>query len=359
MSAIAIDGGARAHAASAPGRLATWLLGDAVQLRSGPHEGAVAGWCDAAGRAAYVYPEITGYYLRWLAWRRASRDPIGRLAPRASAAERWLGRWLSSRGLPATRVYLHEDVADWRNDAFFCFDAAMVLRGLASVERVGLIKVDRAIVSALGEQLALLIESDGLFKACRASEGASVPARWSTRRGPFLAKAAAGVLDACEVFPAICAPISEPARATLRAAAGWLDESPHDEVHPQLYALEGLLMRGEGASGFRKSFDGIVAVTQHDGRVPETLRSGGAHRLDVQAQLLRVAALMDAPASDLRSLAQGLAAHVTPAGAIAFDPTAFSPQHNTWVAMFAEQALCVGGGEHASGAVSTLRALLV
>jgi len=366
MSTLAIDRSARAREASAPERIATWLLGDAVQLRSGPHEGAVVGWCDAAGRATYVYPEITGYYVRWLAWRHARGDEGNALAARALAAERWLGRWLSSRSTPATRIYLHEDIADWRNGAFFFFDAAMALRGLASVERVGLAKPDRAIVSALVKRLMLLVDSDGVFTACVAADGGSVPARWSTRRGPFLAKAAAGVLDACEAFPVICAPIAVAARATFDASTRWLAETPHDEVHPQLYALEGLLSREEAEgprSNVRKSFDEIVAATGESGRVPESLRSAGAHRLDVAAQLLRVAALMDASAVGhvelLRTLAQNLAAPVTPSGAIPFDPTAPSPQYNAWVAMFAEQALCVSDPERGPEAVSTLRALLV
>src|SRR2546423_15179007 len=61
--------------ASGPGHardaLTSWLLGDRAQVTSGTHAGAAAGWVDREGRAAYVHPEITGYYLQWLAWRAA------------------------------------------------------------------------------------------------------------------------------------------------------------------------------------------------------------------------------------------------------------------------------------------------
>ncbi|MGE5617223.1 MAG: hypothetical protein ACM3X5_09925 [Bacillota bacterium] len=362
MSAIAVDSSVLAKETLARDRLCRWLLGDAVQVRSGPHEGAVVGWCDAAGRASYVYPEITGYYLRWLAWHYACGGERGVLATRARAAERWLGRWLSSTGLPATRVYLHDEPADWRNGAFFFFDAAMALRGLASIERVGLLEVDRDIATALVMRLAALVESDGRFAACIAQgDETSLPTRWSTRRGPFLAKAAAGVLDASETFPSICAPVAEAARATLEAAAGAIAQQAHDEVHAQLYALEGALMRGQ--TRVRDSFDEIVAATRRTGRVPETMTAAGAHRLDVTAQLLRVSALIEkdgaADCALLRGLADSLCAHVTPDGEIPFDPTAPILQYNAWVAMFAEQALCVIGAERTHGVVSTLRALLV
>ena len=52
----------------APRVLASWLLNGGVQLTRGPHAGGVVGSVDADGRPAYVYPEITGYYMQWLAW---------------------------------------------------------------------------------------------------------------------------------------------------------------------------------------------------------------------------------------------------------------------------------------------------
>jgi hypothetical protein len=332
-------------------RLVLWLLGDQVQVSTGMHAGAVVAGCDAQGRASYAYPEITGYYLRWLAWRSACGDTGATLRARARAALRWLERWLAAPGVPATRIYLQEAQADWRNDAFFFFDAAMALRGIAAVHVIGLAPVEERVVHALGTRLESLIGRDGRFEACIARPGAAdLPARWSTRRGPFLAKAAVGVLEACEVFPATCSSLRAAAQATFDDALQGLVTSAHDEVHPQLYAIEGALaLQGSArrhAAAIRSSFDALLAATRRAGHVPESVSRGGAARLDVVAQLLRVAALIDESSplavrdhALLDQLAAELAARVEASGAIPFDPGAASPQYNTWVAMFAEQGL--------------------
>ena len=49
--------------------IASWLLDGPALVRDGPHAGAVAGVVGTSGTIAYVYPEIAGYYLQWLAWR--------------------------------------------------------------------------------------------------------------------------------------------------------------------------------------------------------------------------------------------------------------------------------------------------
>ena len=89
-------------------RLAEWLLGHRVQLSEGPHRGAVVGAFDEKGRPRYAYAEITGYYLRWLAWR-SGTDAAQDLRARASDAQSWLGRWASAGPWPATRVYLQDE----------------------------------------------------------------------------------------------------------------------------------------------------------------------------------------------------------------------------------------------------------
>ena len=345
VAAARVD--AHAHARE---RLAAWLLGDHVQLSTGTHEGAVVGGCDAQGRASYAYPEITGYYLRWLAWRSACGDTGAALRTRAQAALGWLERWLATPGMPATRIYLREAAPDWRNDAFFFFDVAMALRGIAAVHAAGLVPVEERVVHALRTRLESLTGPDGRFEACIVRPGAAgLPARWSTRRGPFLAKAAAGVLEACDVFPETCASLRAAAQATFDRALEGLAGSAHDEVHPQLYAIEGALARREAAHrhalAMRASFDALLAATRRAGHVPESVSRSGAARLDVVAQLLRVGALIDESspleARDralLDQLANELAARVEPSGAIAFDPGATPLQYNTWVAMFAEQA---------------------
>src|SRR6266496_747708 len=163
---------------SARANLARWLLSDAVQLSHGPERGGVAGSVDAEGGLEYLYPEITGYYLQWLAWQ-ASRDGrIATLAARAAAAQAWLARWIVPDRVPHTRVYLRTGQADWRNHASFCFDLAMALRGLSSAARLDLIEIDEALVLRLARELLRLVGDDGLFHACVLHDGAqAVPDR--------------------------------------------------------------------------------------------------------------------------------------------------------------------------------------
>ena len=85
--------------------LTSWLLGAHVQVTTGIHAGAAAGWIDRDGNAAYLYPEITGYYLQWLAWHAACRGPNDDTRRRAAAAQRWLLSWACGAGSPETRVY--------------------------------------------------------------------------------------------------------------------------------------------------------------------------------------------------------------------------------------------------------------
>src|SRR5487761_82549 len=43
-----------------------WLLSPAIQVASGPHAGAIAGWVEADGSPSFAYGEITGYWLTWI-----------------------------------------------------------------------------------------------------------------------------------------------------------------------------------------------------------------------------------------------------------------------------------------------------
>src|SRR5947207_32744 len=119
----------RGHRSSPVTRLACWLLDSGVQLAEGAQCGGVAGALDDTGRARYVYPEITGYYLEWLASRVHRGDPAAPLAAHANAAQQWLSRWIVVQPAPLTRVHLDSVAADWRNHGMFAFDYAMVLRG--------------------------------------------------------------------------------------------------------------------------------------------------------------------------------------------------------------------------------------
>ena len=67
-------------------RMRDWLLGGPAQIRFGAEAGGVAGTLNAAGQPDYVYGEITGYYLHWLAGSHLSDDPL--IRPSSSESNR-------------------------------------------------------------------------------------------------------------------------------------------------------------------------------------------------------------------------------------------------------------------------------
>jgi hypothetical protein len=341
---------------AAPQAIAFWLLESGVQTAIEPQRGGVAGWVDADGRADFIYPEITGYYLQWLAWFATCNGVSSRLAHRAAMAQRWLGAWIQRTDPPETRVYLRGCGDDWRNEALFLFDLAMVLRGIASAARAGLIRPDDTVVRNVTAQLSRLIANDGMFDSCHTIDGsANLPDRWSTRRGGFLAKAAAGVLAASEVLPQVSARLQKAAEASMTASLDTAIAQPHDEAHPALYAIEGAL----GLPARRTVASLLPALTNQidmlltcaaasDGWLPESRDAPGVERLDIVAQTLRAAVLLRARCVDwspdpqaLEKMRHLLVRYITPAGSLPFAPRAASPQYNAWCAMFAEQALQV------------------
>ena len=337
----------------ADGPLAAWLR-NVAQCQHGPHAGAIAGCVSVSGAPSYVYPEIAGYYLTWLAWRAARSGHDSDDGERARAVQRWLAQWLAMPSLP-TRVHFDGTSGDWRNDALFCFDIAMVLRGLAAAGRAGLLAPDPAVVDGMCGALSRLVASDGMFEACVPSgPGGPIPSRWSTRRGPFLAKAAAGVLRAASVLP-IPQPLQAAAELTFVASVGQLAREPHRETHPLLYAFEGVLDMPQhprfhdALPSVAAQFDMLLAYASHDAHLPESLcrtSANGPARIDVMAQTLRVGYLLAAHRPQqppdrvgLARLRQSLARQVRPGNGVGFARSAASAQANVWATMFADQAL--------------------
>ena len=349
--------------------LVRWLLDGPVQRG----DGGVAGWVDAQGRAVYVYPEIAGYFLQWLAWRATQGDGHAQLAPRAEATQRWLAKWASNPGPLVTRVDDVDDLTDWRNDAVFCFDLAMVLRGLAAAHNQRLIRTDEALVDTVCRELERLIGADGTFDACRvhASANEPFPTRWSTQRGAFLAKAAAGIDFAATRLPGLSARLRDAARGTFDASLDALVAEPHPETHPLLYALEGYLNWPAHPDFARRlpdagdCFDALVARCDALGRVPESALDAGPARLDIVAQAMRAALLLDHHRGTTRHrafvqrLATTLRHAVTADGAVLFVRDAAPLQRNAWATMFASQALAWMGRDAAAIASVAREPLLV
>lgn len=337
------------------GTIAEWLLRGPAQMRDGAHIGGVAGCVSACGSANYVYPEIAGYYLQWLTWRAQRFGNSPALADGAAAVQSWLAVWLSAANPPLTRVHLRDADDDWRNRAVFCFDLAMVLRGLAAAARARLLVADAAVVTGISRQLERLIAADGLFEACVTHvAGDTLPERWSTRRGGFLAKAAAGIITATRTLSGIPASVERAATATFAASLGWTFETPHAEAHPLLYAFEGIMALprearfADSLQAVAEQFDTLLAHANADGHIPESLTAAtsGPARVDVIAQTLRIGYLLHAHRPQqppdrvaLARLRHVLARQVHATGAVGFTLETEPTQWKVWSAMFADQAL--------------------
>lgn len=336
--------------------LRDWLLFAPIQPVTGAHRGGVAGWLDEADRPAFVYGEITGYFLtcgRFI----ARRDDGRPLRARLDAAEAWLdAEWRSAP--PPTRRYLVPAEPDWRNDALFSFDCAMALRGLNGVATERARRARAAIEAALLQTVA----PDGTLRThVPHAPGAALPKRWSTTAGPFQLKTAAAILSA----PGVAAPLRAAADATARRWLQW--HRAHEltgDLHPLLYHLEGLLLWGHGRNEWQhwqlaaEIFDEIMARQRSDGDLPATLSDDRSEsRSDVTAQALRIGALLVEAGflpgrrlRRLRGLAEALQTYAGARGGVRFRNTDAADAHvNVWCTVFAYQALALferaGAGE--------------
>ncbi|MGH7053805.1 MAG: hypothetical protein ACREFA_08300 [Stellaceae bacterium] len=323
-------------------RIEEWLLSPAIQVQSGPHTGAIAGWLESDGRPSFAYGEITGYWLSWISGLAGERP---QLASRVRAAVDFLARAWSQPQPPQTRFYLAAAAPDWRNRAVFSFDMAMILRGLAHAAALIGTGSCAAAAERIVPWLVRCIGSDGTLATHRIIDaGGPLPRRWSTEPGPFQAKTAAAILQA----PAVWLPgrLAEAARQTL---AVWRDRaSEHADMHPRLYALEGAILAGEVADA---SLAGTAVPA--DGWLPENAVSlaapqpdatlaRGEVRADVLAQAIRVLAVAQGEAAldpwgPAMALCGALLDHVTSEGAVLF--RAETGPRNVWCALFAAQAL--------------------
>lgn len=361
-NATASQMGSRAEHSRAA--LTSWLLGDHVQITAGAHAGAAAGWLDREGRASYVYPEITGYYLQWLAWDAACRGANDDTRRRAAAAQRWLRLWAFGAETPETRIYLGPAVRDWRNSALFFFDLAMVLRGLAGATRLGLIEADPRLIVRLCELLGRLVADDGMFDACIATgAGVRLPQRWSTRRGPFLSKAAGGVLFAAAQFSSLPKALVQAAEATFADALDSMSHESHRETHALLYGIEGALSLPEHPASVTamphmvRQLRELLERSRYLGYMPESLGGTGRVRLDILAQAIRAVALL--LSRDVGPMARVLVHYIDLDFGIPFSPGELPRQYNAWTAMFAEQALFAAECAPCDAPMAELRLCLV
>lgn len=344
-----------AGAREAVARIENWLLHSGIQIERGPEQGGIAGWLDKDGRPEFVYLEIAGYYLTAMAWLSSGAAGSAEHADAARLSGRRTADWITGSldGRPAlpTRLYLAEQPADWRNNGVFSFDLAMAARGVAATSHTARRHQHRQALGRLCTMMDKISSGSDVMMSHEAVPGgaAPMPDRWSTRSGPHHLKAAAAVLRlpegaADKALKSVAQQTCERWEAALRTGS-W----PCQELHPLLYALEGMLIQAGIGGGNRlaaaeRLFTQLMDVQAADGSVAETIH-GGTVRSDVLAQALRIGLMLRGRqrlagpgwANRLDRLAGVLFGFVQPDGGVLFSRG--QSISNTWSAMFAHQAL--------------------
>ncbi|TLY48980.1 MAG: hypothetical protein E6K53_15045 [Gammaproteobacteria bacterium] len=247
--------------------------------------------------------------------------------------------------IPQTRIYLDAPEPDWRNDAVFFFDLAMLLRGLDAAAEAGIARPSQVLRATLHEQLSQFVQGDELRAAIQLRGTEALPPRWSTLGGPFLVKASSRVAYS-ELQRALPPAL---ARACENDSARWAPQAADIDLgmlHPTLYFAEGLLLsRPDRADAVARLLQRCLELTRTDGSLPETADCSTRVRNDILAQALRVGLLLrelkiaNAPAqSELDRLAATLLARIGPRDFLAFNADSANLA-NVWATMFAEQAL--------------------
>ena len=239
----------------------------------------------------------------------------------------------------------------------FCFDLAMVVRGLASAARLELITPDPALIDRYGRAASAPDRSRRIVRRLRGSSSEyGAAGSLVDTPGRLPRKGRGGHRHRERVLPGIDPAVRASAEATYAASLAWTVESPHDDVHALLYAFEGILSL-PGHPQFQSvlprvaaQFSALLAEALALGFVPESRQRAAApeapHRLDVLAQTVRVGHLLSRHLPQqppdrigLARLQQMLVQHVRPDGALPFSMQSDRAQSNVWAAMFAEQAL--------------------
>lgn len=336
--------------------LRRWLAHSEPISRSG----AYVAWYDAdSGRQAFEYPEITGYALTHLAGQ-VSAEPDERDA--TAGASRWLvERWTS--GDRSAR-------ADWDDDRCYYFDVAMQANGLLLAG--SRLRLPDAVETACEMVVLLLehIEQEGTLAAV-ALDTPSARTGWSTQGAAHMGKALQCILHAGAVDSELRERAMDAAAAISRhvvaqqQADGRFVTDPSDRatlLHPHLYAVEGLWCHAE-ATGDEGSLEaaraGAAWVWQHQlptGGLPRLVSLGpdaedGPEQLDATAQAVRVAALFDmdhAAAQRAADRLTDLAVSRDERGmALPYQPDSGQKHLNSWVALFAAQALALWARDRA------------
>lgn len=338
----------------------TWLLHKPVFFDKGLpiHNGGIVGGLSPSGEMGYVYPEIGGYYLSFLAEIVTRQNANSILATqRINSTLDWLDAVSVNRAMPMGRYPLPGAAEDWRAHTSFLFDIGIILRGLCAVYYTGIANHRFSTLYArYASYLAHFTRTpEGLVAHKATTQNAPpVPNRWSTNVGGYLCKALS--------FEAI-RPLKLGGATTIDSTATWLGQLRRimptplaDMSHPLLYHIEGLFILGsaltkpEYLNEGRKLLYSLIARAWPKRALPEYLNlPDSIVRSDVQAQLLRalviangLGIMTEVPPREIELFAEYVKSFISKDGAVPFSLPSDNPtevHYNTWCTMFVHQAL--------------------
>jgi len=349
---------------------------EAPETRGGVH----AYYKSDAGEYSYLYSEITGYALTLLA--HLHSNPVGgahrgRVRTNAGLALDWLRGVARTEDLGAYRCRYELAASAFRPYRVCTFDNAMCLNGVTSWAEILDDAELRAEASSLAGFMTRMQNADGSFNVRTLGRENAIEntyATWSTQIGSFLSKGAIGLLNLHRLTQEDA--LADAARRACDLALRFqTDEGRflthlverHTLQHPHMYTVEGLLAAGRYLQDTRyldaalRGIDWSLGTQLEDGGFPSMVLGDGTRnthqRMDIQAQVLRAALwaraagydpdmarvergvehlLRQQSTSDERALRGGFL--------YGFDPDGTPlPHANSWVTMFAIQALLAYG----------------
>jgi hypothetical protein len=302
-----------------PQRLQRWL--QRPRLRC--HDGQILSWLNPA-HGGYPYPEATALWLSWAAWRAERGEPVPRDGARAAAG--WLRRALEEQG-GIGREGLH-----------YVFDTGLAFHALVRAARIpGLAGLEPAGLAPLSACLDRFLETDSPVLPGQPSHP-----RWSDRWEGHLLRAAALVARAARWLH------DEASwQRALRLAERARRLAPEEPcyVHALAYQAEGeLLLATLGVAGRRplaeRDGERLARLQRPDGLLPAWSDRPQSARLDATAQAARLWSALDPQGyrAPIQAAVEALGRCQHPSGGLPYAPG--RGDLNTWVGLFADQALC-------------------
>jgi uncharacterized protein YyaL (SSP411 family) len=292
-----------------------WFLNSGIQnlnsirdSKGSDMTGSFNAWFDPKENThSYVYTEVSGYALTaFLYLYKETNNKV--FLNRAKLIGNWLLAAQHRIGAFPTAFYLASSSVK-KNDAFYTFDAGMVLNGLANLYRTT--KEQRYLLSVkkVAEWIIKYQSEDGSVSAMVSREDGTVKdnlSTWSSQSGAYHAKLAIGLLNLYDL---------EHDRKYLKTVQKLCDysltfqqsngqfltygELMGTNMHSHVYAAEGLFVAGayldelKYSQAAKKAIEWAISLVKN-GTVPRHKHDGKLNyneRIDATAQVLRLSKL--------------------------------------------------------------------